>query len=249
MKMDGFLNKIGLGLGEFDLKLERHDLKAGEKVRGVFRFKLKRIVNARAVLVGVRAYRGKPDPEIEPEYDFQLPLDGADKYHEASYKFELLIPHDVLGPGGVIGQVGKAMSFLKNSGKPKKKLSWEVWACLDIPKQANPVRTLQITVSPPDSITGRSRRTTTAAPETGFYDYQPPSLPKPRAKPEEPQVKVDDKKVEQAVQKAKKSVEKAEEKKKNLRHYAPPAVEKPSRLRLPEPSYDDLPKMDRKKKR
>jgi hypothetical protein len=251
--MDGFLNKIGLTLGEFELHLDRHDWHAGEKVVGEFRFRLKKIVRAKAVLVGIRGYHGKLTPENEPHYQFEMPLAGEGKYHEGSYRFELLIPEDAVGPGGVLGQIGRAVQFVKRpSALPKKKMKWEVWGRLAIPMQASPCRTLQITVSPP----GDKPRGKAAPRKSNFSNYQPPPLPTRKSQPVEPpvapdpvlaEVKVDDESVDTVVKSAEKTIEeRAAEKKKRreLRQQAPPVREKPSRLKLPEPSYDDLPRRE-----
>lgn len=262
--MDRILNAVGLKLGDFDLDLERHDWHPGERIRGVFQFKLKKIVKARSVRVGVRAYRSKLDAEHPPEFEFEKTIAKAGKYFEESFPFELLIPKDAGDPGGVVGQLGKAMSFLKNPKSPLKPLKWELWAKLDISMQASPEQIVRIQVTPGNSRDSRrSNAKRESNPDTGFYDYSPPELPLKRkakaATPTEDAAPKTEAPGESSTpptseKQEKKSsstpTEKPKEKpKKPLRHYAPPALEKPSRLKLPEPSYDELPKHERKGKK
>lgn len=242
--MGGFLNKIGLSMGEFQLKLDRHDFEAGETLVGEFHFRLKKIVRAKAVLVGIRAYHGQLSAENKPHYEFEMPIDGPDKYLQAAYRFELLIPSDAVGPGGVLGQIGRAVKFMKQPTAIPKQLKWEIWGRLDIPGAVSPQRTLQITVSPPAGKTGRKK----SPPSTDFYQYEPPALPvRKKATAQSAPTPAKSESSEPAPKEPKKpegceKKETAPKKRRELKHYAPPALEKPSRLKLPEPTYDDLPK-------
>ncbi|MEW6283435.1 MAG: hypothetical protein AB1758_32800, partial [Candidatus Eremiobacterota bacterium] len=116
--MDRFLDAVGLGLGEFSLDLERSEVTAGEPIRGVFRFRLKQLVKANRVVVGLKAWRtettrsrrsdGEPekDTDVQVLHDFEKQLDGARNYDEATYHFELRTPTEVFQSGLMEG-VGK----------------------------------------------------------------------------------------------------------------------------------------------
>jgi len=140
---------FGLGKKQIEITLEKYNYSPGETIAGKVTLKLKNPVQAnqlRVALIGERVTRKlgmissrgtHPEHEVPYIYNFQMPLDGEKEYVEGEYNFGIKIPANILqatptAPGGVIGDVAKAVRFLSGT---TTRISWYVRATLDIPKK------------------------------------------------------------------------------------------------------------------
>ena len=164
---DGLLGKlgsiVGIGVGSLELMLVRTDFRPGDTIDGRLTLKLEKPIEAKRLVVGVRALEqrtvrgkdaeGRPTTATETHTFFELehPLEGKRSYRSDAWDVHLKLPSDVLGPGlelpgGRLGDVVRVVSALAGSRRPP--LRWGVFAFLEIPWKANLKASRDVTVSP-----------------------------------------------------------------------------------------------------
>jgi len=163
---DGLLGKlagvVGIGVGKLELLLVKSDLRAGETIDGRLSLRLEKPLEAKRLVVGVRATEkrdkkvrdadGSTRTETETVTFWELveELGGKRTYRDDAWDVHLKIPADVLPreaqmPGGFLGDVVRAAQALGVARR--RPLSWSVFAVLEIPWKKNLRASRDIVVS------------------------------------------------------------------------------------------------------
>jgi|GEM_PF-4798567 hypothetical protein len=146
------LEALGLAAGSVHVALDRLVVAPGEAVTGTLRLVLAEPVHARRLVVGLTARQravglqpGQRGLQLsyrnDKVYDVQVELSGERDYAPGeTVKFSLLVPRDAKQrdfrpPGGLLGDVVQALSFLSNV--KRFPLEWKVHATLERPWALN----------------------------------------------------------------------------------------------------------------
>lgn len=141
----------GIGLGELRIAIERTRVSPGENVTGKLQLTLPQGIDAKRLIVGLRASQRTVDYSrvggvrtvtsgTAMLYRFEQELGGHQRYETGEHTFELMVPPDALelrtkAGTGTIGDVARAVSSVvaPTSGP----IEWQVWATLEIPWSRN----------------------------------------------------------------------------------------------------------------
>lgn len=140
--------------GKIDIILEKNSFSHGEIVKGCATLKLKKPINAKAVLARIYAEQvsnsfnnGKMQQQKRLIFDFSVPLDGEKEYsiESKTYDFQLQVPaKDKIE---VEGKLGDALKTINALGNMMSNTKWFVEVKLDIPKGFDVSKKLQINVT------------------------------------------------------------------------------------------------------
>ncbi|MFT3707633.1 MAG: hypothetical protein QM817_08190 [Archangium sp.] len=149
------LKALGLSVGEIHVTLERSDYARGDRISGELRLELTEEVEAKRLVVGVRAKQRSIGVGLnsrgngrsvsysnDKAFEFAKELSGERVYRDGeTAKFELLIPEDgtrppIKLPEGVLGDITQIVAAL--ASVHRFPLEWRVFAFLDRPWQLNP---------------------------------------------------------------------------------------------------------------
>jgi hypothetical protein len=149
------LEALGLSVGEIHLTLERSEYARGDRIRGELRLALTEEVEAKRLVVGVRAKQRSIGVGLDPHrggrsitysndkaFEFAKELSGERVYRDGEkVPFELLMPADgarppIKLPEGVLGDITQIVAAL--ASVHRFPLEWRVFAFLDRPWQLNP---------------------------------------------------------------------------------------------------------------
>lgn len=150
----------GIGVGSIELELPKHNYRPGESINGTLRMQLTEPVEAKRLLVALRATRskvgfergqdGKHDKVTRNETVHRevIELGGQKLYESGSFAFALFVP-EIDAPveqGGVLGDVlraAKALDQMRSSP-----ITWTLMGMLEIPWRRNLSKKLPVSVSP-----------------------------------------------------------------------------------------------------
>ena len=155
------------GSDKMTITLEKYDYAPGEKIKGTISLNLKKPRTARKLeirLIGRRVSkqtnaavvpmmmgnsRGhKSSTQYQTVYNFEMPLDGENEYHNQQYSFELPIPDDLVDSGGNLNEkFAGATQAMKMLTGHSSRIDWIVKGQLDIPKGLDVKDTQKIVLS------------------------------------------------------------------------------------------------------
>lgn len=148
------LKALGLSVGEIHVTLERTEYARGDRIKGELRLSLTEEVEAKRLVVGVRAKQRaigiSPSSQRgmsvsysnDKAFEFFKELSGERTYLDGeTAKFELLMPTDgtrptIKMPEGVLGDLTSVIAAL--ASVHRYPLEWRVFAFLDRPWALNP---------------------------------------------------------------------------------------------------------------
>jgi hypothetical protein len=147
------------GKGKMEIQVSRVNYHPGDMISGYVTLAMKKLVKGREVdisLIGEQTI-DKPtaddsnNTETRRIYDFKLKLDGEKEYDsEYNYKFEIMIPPDILARqqmpeiGGALGQ---GLKIMQSFSRMNVRTNWYLHAKLDIPGGIDVGKKVQITIS------------------------------------------------------------------------------------------------------
>lgn len=150
----------GVGLGSLRLELEATRFAPGDPVRGRLTLVLPEPLDARRLVVGLRAHQRTVDYQRTGGvrtvgtsratlYRFDQELAGAERYDSGERFFALAIPTDAIArqapaPDGKLGDVARAVSsVIAPAAGP---IEWTIVATLEIPLSRNLEHSVDISV-------------------------------------------------------------------------------------------------------
>ena len=148
------------GKGKIEIQLKKHNLSAGEVVKGTVLLKLKKPLKAKELsitMIGEEkvsqiSLKGQRSTKTIRIFDFKQTLDREKEYSSAKplvYKFKIKIPKNILSkqeiPKGKLGTVIKTASFLLGAGR--KQVHWYLLARLDVPWAIDINKKVQINIT------------------------------------------------------------------------------------------------------
>jgi hypothetical protein len=148
--------------GKMEIRLAKHAFVMGELIEGVVTYALDEPMDARALVVGLRATqrtvtrsRSTQGPtnivhQRQTVYEFKNELGGEATYRSGERAFTLVVPEaanarGATPPSGILGDIARAASFL--SGNAAFPLEWEVFGYVDIPWKLNVKKGVPIAVT------------------------------------------------------------------------------------------------------
>jgi hypothetical protein len=148
------------GKGKMEIQVSKVNYHPGDTISGYVTLSMKKLVKGREVaisLVGEQTVTrpGNADEGNTTEttriYEFKLKLDGEKEYDsEYNYKFEIIIPPDILARqqmpeiGGAFGQ---GLKIVQSLSRMNVRTNWYLHAKLDIPGGIDVGKKLQITIT------------------------------------------------------------------------------------------------------
>lgn len=181
------LKALGLSVGEIHVTLERTEYARGDRIKGELRLSLTEEVEAKRLVVGVRARQRaigiSPSASSgmsvsysnDKAFEFFKELSGKRTYLDGeTAKFELLMPTDgtrptIKMPEGVLGDITSVVAAL--ASVHRYPLEWRVFAFLDRPWAINPRGEAQFQLvesmseAPPAPISEKPAKKKRAAPK------------------------------------------------------------------------------------
>ena len=140
---------VGIGIGTMSIRLVRTVHEPGDIVRGRLQMTLPEPLEARRLVVGIRARQRyyeirrdahgnrRREQRERDVYSFESELDGAHAYSSEGFDFRLGVPgrRAPTMPSGLLGDVATVLGALKNTRR--EPLRWSIYGFLDRPWKVN----------------------------------------------------------------------------------------------------------------